>query len=547
MNLFKLVGSIFVDTEEANNSLSKTDQKASSVGETLGKVGQGAVTVGTAVIGSAAALGTAMVSMASSSAQSMDVIDKASQRMNISAEAYQELAHAANLSGVEMGTLEQAAKKLEGMDINLDEALAEIYEMETAEERSAKAAELFGDSVAYKMTPMLNASGEDMANMRQEAHDLGLVFSEDMVSAGATLNDALGNVHDSFTAMTTSLGGALMPVVQEVADAIIGYLPTIQGMFAQLGPLMSSIFENIMPQLMSLASSLLPVIFQLIEELLPPISNIITALMPVFVQLITALMPFIVEIANMVLPVIVKLLEAIIPILNPIVQLLSPLLNLVTTLLSPLMELINMILPPIIELGTKLATLLTETISKAVDAAITVFNKLKDSVKTVFEQIKEFVKKPVNAVIGFLNGLISGIVGGINGVIRALNKFHINVPDWVTKLTGVKTFGFNLSELSAPQIPLLAKGADIEGEGSAMVGEKGPELLELPKGARVTPLGDNAKLADKIDTITDLMRQLVTSFRSMGVYLDTGAMVGQLAPGIDVELGRIAERAERWA
>ena len=84
MDLFKLVGSIFIDTEEANDSLAKTDKKATSVGETLGKVGKGAAVVGTAVIAGASAVGSAMVDMASDSAQTMDVIDKASQRMDIS-------------------------------------------------------------------------------------------------------------------------------------------------------------------------------------------------------------------------------------------------------------------------------------------------------------------------------------------------------------------------------------------------------------------------------------------------------------------------------
>ena len=43
MEIFKLVGSIFIDTDKANDSLQKTDKKASTVGETLGKVGKGAL------------------------------------------------------------------------------------------------------------------------------------------------------------------------------------------------------------------------------------------------------------------------------------------------------------------------------------------------------------------------------------------------------------------------------------------------------------------------------------------------------------------------
>ncbi len=248
------------------------------------------------------------------------------------------------------------------------------------------------------------------------------------------------------------------------------------------------------------------------------------------------------------MPTLVNLLTAIMPILGPIVQLLTPLIQLIMTLLTPLLDLINLILPPIIELGTALATLLAETTGKAVDLAIRIFNRLKDSVKTVFEQIKEFVRRPINAVIGFINGLIRGITGGINGVIRALNRFQIKVPNWITKLTGINTFGFNLAEVSAPQIPLLARGADIQEEGAAVVGEAGAELLQLPKGARVTPLDSGSgSLDSKMDEIIALMLRLISILGGMGIYLDGDTLVGKLGQKIDKELGRIAGRAERWA
>ena len=512
MNIFKLVGSIFVDTDQANDSLSKTDKKAETIGEKLGKVGKSVATVGTAVVGTATALGGAIVNMASKSATAADTIDKGSQRMSISAESYQELAHAAGLSGVEMSTLEKAAKKLEGTDLNLDQALEEIYALGTAEERSAKAAKLFGESVAYTLSPMLNATGEDMAAMRQEAHDLGLVMSDEAVKSGASLNDTLSNVKDAFGAIILQLGVSLMPVVQEFAGLLLQFLPTLQQGIEIIGPLLANLFLTLMPPLMELAQQLLPIL------------------------------------TDVILPTMVNLLTAIMPILGPIVQLLTPLIQLIMTLLTPLLDLINLILPPIIELGTALATLLAETIGKAVDLAIKIFNRLKDSVKTVFEQIKEFVRRPINAVIGFINGLIRGITGGINGVIRALNRFQIKVPNWITTLTGISTFGFNLAEVSAPQIPLLARGADIQEEGAAVVGEAGAELLQLPKGARVTPLDSGSgSLDSKMDEIIALLLRLISILGGMGIYLDGDTLVGKLGQKIDKELGRIAGRAERWA
>lgn len=510
MDLFKLVGSIFIDNEKANESLAKTDEKAEKTGMTFGEVAKKATKVGTAVVGASAAAVGGMVKMAKDTAATADVVDKASQRMNIGAESYQELAHAAGLSGVEMSTLEKAAKKLEGTDLNLDQALEEIYALGTAEERSAKAAELFGESVAYTMSPMLNASAEDMAAMRQEAHDLGLVMSEDTVKAGASLGDTLGNIEAAFGAILTQLGASLIPVVQQFGDMILQMMPMIQEGIALIGPLLAQLFTTLMPPLIELAQALLPVLI------------------------------------NTILPTLVNLITAIMPILNPIVKLLEPLIQLVMTLLTPLLDLINLILPPIIELGTALAELLTNTIKKAVDAACKVFNVLKTTVGNVFKALIDLVRKPVNTIIGFINGLIRGIVGGVNGVIRALNRFQIKVPDWITKLTGIKTFGFNLGEVTAPQIPLLAQGG--EADGTALVGEKGPELVDLPKGATVIPL-NKSSISVGIEDLTAKVDILINMFRSMniGVYLDGQALVGELAPGMDDALGRIAAKNARYA
>lgn len=144
LEIFKLVGSIFIDTDKADKSLQKTDKQASSFGETLGKVGGVAAGVASAVVGTATAVGAAALGVANDVSQTADTIDKASIRMGISAESYQELAYAAGQCGVEMTTMESAAKKLEGTDLNLEDAMNQIMSLTTAEERSAKAAELFG-------------------------------------------------------------------------------------------------------------------------------------------------------------------------------------------------------------------------------------------------------------------------------------------------------------------------------------------------------------------------------------------------------------------
>lgn len=446
MEIFKLFGSVMVDTAKAEESLHKTDNKAKDVGETFvngaKKAGQFAIGIATMATGAVASL----VSVASKSAETADAVDKASQRMKIGAESYQELAHSASLCGVEMSTLEKASKKLEGTDMNFDDAIAEIYALGTAEERSAKASELFGESIAYQMTPMLNASAEEMSAMRQEAHDLGLVMSEDAVKSGAELNDAMSKVKDSVGALGTQLGASLMPLITDLCNEIIAFMPTIM-----------QIVQDIAPTLNQLLSTLLPIVMDVVKQVLPPMLQLIQALLPLFTTL-----------CELILPVLIKL---------------------ITTVATFIAE---KVIPTI----TKVVDLVKNIIKNAPAQ----FEKLKQSIVNTFNAIKEGVKKPINAVIGMINRMID-----------AINALSFDVPDWIPVLGG-KTFGFNLKN-----IPELANGGSIVGEGSAIVGEAGAELINMPKGATVTPLtrGETALNADKIlETLETMQKQNLAFMQS---------------------------------
>ena len=109
---------------------------------------------------------------------------------------------------------------------------------------------------------------------------------------------------------------------------------------------------------------------------------------------------------------------------------------------------------------------------------------------------------PLNSIINALNAVIQGVVMGVNIAIRAINKLSFTVPDWVPGLGGA---GINI-----PYIPLLAKGGDIVRSGSAIVGEAGPELIDLPVGAKVTPLNNSggSDVAALLNVLIDEIRKL---------------------------------------
>lgn len=255
MEIFKLVGSVMVDTAEADKSISKTSDQAEGLGNKLLSGVKTAAKWGTAIAGAAAAAGGAMVAAAKDTAADLDVIDKASQRMGVAAETYQELAYAAGLSGVEMSTMERAAKKLEGTDLNLDDAINQIMSMGTEEERTAKACELFGDSIAYQLEPFLNAGADGLSNMRQEAHDLGLVIDGETVAQGAAMNDMFSKVEQSIATLKNGLVADLMPYVMEILQWVIDNIPAIRDTVSSVMDAIIPIVKPILNGIMTLFSS----------------------------------------------------------------------------------------------------------------------------------------------------------------------------------------------------------------------------------------------------------------------------------------------------
>lgn len=101
----------------------------------------------------------------------------------------------------------------------------------------------------------------------------------------------------------------------------------------------------------------------------------------------------------------------------------------------------------------------------------------------IFGSLEAIAKAPINGIIGLLNMAISAV----NSLIRGFNSMGFTMPKWL----GGGSWHPNLP--SIPSIPFLAKGGTFS-QGSAIVGEAGPELLTLIGGAaRVTPLTNSQK------------------------------------------------------
>lgn len=97
---------------------------------------------------------------------------------------------------------------------------------------------------------------------------------------------------------------------------------------------------------------------------------------------------------------------------------------------------------------------------------------IQDIFGGIFDGLAALVKAPINSVIGLINDFLGHL-----GTIK--------IPKWIPKWGG-KTF-------SIGKIPYLAKGGHLI-NGQAIVGEAGPELLNVGNGkTTVTPLSDTDK------------------------------------------------------
>ena len=105
-----------------------------------------------------------------------------------------------------------------------------------------------------------------------------------------------------------------------------------------------------------------------------------------------------------------------------------------------------------------------------IDPLTSMWTGFKDIVLNLWDGIAGGVRGAVNSIIGFVNGMIRGAVDGVNTVIRLLNGISFEIPDWVPEIGGM-TFGFDIPTVSAPQIPMLARGGVIRQPVLAMMGE----------------------------------------------------------------------------
>jgi hypothetical protein len=117
------------------------------------------------------------------------------------------------------------------------------------------------------------------------------------------------------------------------------------------------------------------------------------------------------------------------------------------------------------------------------NAAITTWNWIKTKVSSFVSWVSAIPGRVSRKLSSMWSGLKNGFKSAINWVIGKWNSIHFSIPSF-----SVLGMHFGGGSIGVPQIPYMAKGGSIAQAGQAVVGDAGPELLTLPRGAQVTPL-----------------------------------------------------------
>jgi hypothetical protein len=253
-----------LDSAKFTKGVKQAENQLTKMGKSIAKVGA-VVSVASAVI----------IAGVKSNIAAADQAGKTAQKIGLGVEAYTELAHAADMSGVSVtefeGSMSKLARtmidtpdKLTGLGIAVEDAAGKmrssedvlndladkLASMPDGAEKTALAFDLMGRS-GTSMIPMLAGGAKGLKEMREEAQSLGITISEDTFKAAEQFQDNLSRLGKAASGIGTQITAQLLPVLVKITDFIVEasmafrdlspetqkYIGIIAGVTAVAGPL----------------------------------------------------------------------------------------------------------------------------------------------------------------------------------------------------------------------------------------------------------------------------------------------------------------------
>jgi hypothetical protein len=253
-----IVGALRVTLGLNSAAFSKGLDKANKKSDTFGKK----IAKSMKMIAGVSAAAAGAISLAVQGVlQDADKMAKASRKIGVPIEDLTKLRHAAELSGVSFGGLENGLKRLSanmhdaskgigegakafeelGISVtNSDgtlksardvmEELADRFEkMPDGAQKTALAMRVMGKSGA-DMIPLLNGGSQALEDMAAEAVKLGLVFDEQTGRQAEAFNDNITRLQRSFTGLANKLTAQILPSLLALSQRMIDGISNSEGL-----------------------------------------------------------------------------------------------------------------------------------------------------------------------------------------------------------------------------------------------------------------------------------------------------------------------------
>lgn len=584
---------------------SGTDDAVADVGDAAREAGEKAekasggwtVLKGTLADLAASAIKTA-ASAISDTAQEMitgaaeygDTIDKMSQKIGMSSDAYQEWDFVLQHCGASIESLKPAMKTLATAAENgsdafaqlgisqeqiagmsqeqlFDATIAGLQNVTDETQRTYLAGKLLGKG-ATELGPLLNTSADDVADMRAQVHDLGGVMGSDAVKAAAAYQDSLQNMQYAFSGLKNNISGELLPTLTLIMDGITKMLT---GGGDEVAAAVGDLVVSLSGQLTAQAPRMMSVAMTFIAALVTGLLSALPDLTGTSVELVGALLLGIAE----QLPGIIT-------------AAMSALLGIVDTITSP--ESITLLIQAAMQLMLALARGLIAAIPQLIDAVPGIITNL---VESFYAMLPEIIGVGIEIVIALASGLVSNaghiiaavprlvetIVRGFLASVKSYWDIGKSIVDGIRKgiteqwhrlksdvsnlFTGLVSWIKNLLKIRSPSRVFADIGQNMAagiGDGwASTIGDINRQIGESLQPQYVVGVDMQGLYAQSatlqaaavpgaggdIAAVLERMDRLERAISGMQIYMDGDALVGSVASRMDYALGSIYTSKDR--
>lgn len=458
-----------LDDSGLDKEVSKTESSLSSkFGKVAGGVGKAALagfSVGAAAI---TGLTKSIMDGAKQTAAYGDNVDKLSQKIGISAEAFQEWDYVFGQNGADIAMLEtgmktlssavadagngtkSAQEKFEKLGVSYEElgkmsqedifstVIARLQEMPEGAERTALAADLLGKS-AMELGPLLNQTAEDTEALKQQAHDLGAVMSDEAVKDAAAYTDAMDNMSHAVDGAKNQLAGSLLPALTDITNGFAGMIAGSEGAvdqivsgFEDLATSLTDAIPGVVDLITGLVESIATVAPQIIKTLADALLSSIPELLPVATDLILQLAQMLIEMAPELVQVGLQvILQLVMGIAEALPELTPACVDAVLAIVDALIDNVDLLIDASIALIIGLAEGLIAAIPKLLEKAPEIVEKL---VKALIDNAPKLILAAIELVFTLIKGIGENLPKVVEAGWKIITSVIKGIGEWLSKL-----------------------------------------------------------------------------------------------------------------